>query len=421
MSLIKTAITSIMAHKMRTFLTVLGIVIGIASIIIVFSAGAGMEGLFRDQLESFGSNTVITEIKVPSNKKNKVSQGADSGTNIAQGVQITTLTLDDQKDILKLANIENSYAGIMGQEKVSYKNESRKILIFGTNASYIDIDKSEIKFGRFFTKNENNSLSKVVILGKKIKEKLFGDTDAIGKQIQIRNLKFRVIGVLAERGAYMGVMDFDNQVYVPIKTLQKRMMNISHVMYMTHVLKDSNRDQETAEEVREVLRENHNIRKTNPIDTGLDDFSVTTMVEAQEMINTIMDAITLLLICIVTISLIVGGIGIMNIMYVAVSERSQEIGLRKAVGANYADIMRQFLVESVLITLLGAAVGIVVGFLIALLISIGANYSGLVWEFSIPVKAYWVAICFSAVCGILFGLYPAREAGKLDPITALRK
>ena len=421
MLLIKTAITSIKTHKMRTFLTVLGIVIGIASIIIVFSAGAGIEGLFRDQLESFGSNTIITEIKVPNNKKNKVAQGAQSGANIAQGVQITTLTLDDQEDILKLPNIQNSYAGIMSQETSSYKNESRKTIIFGINSNFINIDKSEIKFGRFFSDNEDNSLSKVVVLGSKTKEKLFGASDAIGKQIQIRNLKFRVIGVIAERGAYMGSLDFDNLIYMPIKTLQKRLMNISHVTYMVHVLNDSNADEETAEEIRELLRINHNIRKDEPGNTSLDDFVITTMIEAQEMLNTIMGAITLLLIAIVTISLVVGGIGIMNIMYVAVSERSTEIGLRKAVGANYGDIMRQFLIESILITLLGAIIGIIVGVIIAFLISLGANHSGLDWEFSIPTKAYLVAICFSIICGILFGLYPARQAGKLDPIMALRK
>jgi len=420
MFLIKTATTSIKTHKMRTFLTVLGIVIGIASIIIVFSAGAGVESLLKDQLESFGSNTVITEIRVPSNKKNIAAQGAQSGANIVQGVQITSLNLDDQKDILKLPNIQDSYAGIMSQEKASYKNESRKIIIFGTNTGFINIDKSEIEFGRFFTKNEDNSLAKVVVLGYKVKEKLFGASDAIGKQIQIRNLKFRVIGIIAERGAYMGSLDFDNQIYMPIKTLQKRLMNVSHVTYMVHVLKNSDAGQETAAGIRQILRENHNIRKAEPGDTRLDDFTVMTMIEAQEMINTIMGAITLLLISIVTISLVVGGVGIMNIMYVAVSERSKEIGLRKAVGANYGDIMRQFLIESVLITLIGAIIGIIVGIIISFLISLGANYSGLNWEFSIPAKAYWTAICFSIICGILFGLYPARKAGKLDPIMALR-
>ena len=421
MFLIKAAITSIRTHKMRTFLTVLGIVIGIASIIIVFSAGAGIKGLVVNQLDSFGANTIITEIKVPNNKKNIVSQGAQSGADTLQGVQITSLTLDDQEDILKLPNIQNSYAGIISQEKSSYKNESRKAMIFGTNASFIDIDKSEIQTGRFFTENEDKSLSRVVVLGYKIKEKLFGESDAIGKQIKIRNLKFRVIGVIAERGAYMGVLDFDDQIYMPIKTLQKRLMNISHAMYMVHVLKDSSMEQETALEVRELLREKHNIRKTEPGETHLDDFVVTTMVEAQEMIDTVMGAITLLLISIVTISLIVGGVGIMNIMYVAVSERSEEIGLRKAVGANYSDIMKQFLIESILITLLGAIIGIIVGIIISFFISIGANYSNLDWEFSIPANAYLVAICFSIICGILFGLYPAREAGKLDPIMALRK
>ncbi|MDD5291154.1 MAG: ABC transporter permease [Patescibacteria group bacterium] len=422
-STIKISWQAMHANKVRTGLTVLGMVIGIASVIIVFSAGEGINNLILGEVESFGGSDIIeTEIKVPSTKKGTAGE-AQSGANLATGVQVTTLTLKDMEDINKLPNINQGYAGIMGQEQVSYGNELKKAFLFGTSASFIDIDKSEIDIGRFFTDAEDKSLAPVAILGSKMKEKLFGDSDPIGQFIKIRQKKFRVIGVLKERGAVMTV-DFDDFVYVPVRTLQKRIMGIDNVTFLMHQVKDTNLLDETAEEMRAILRENHDIPPpeeavTTIFGSGKDDFRVVSMVESMEVMKTVTGAITLLLLAIVAISLVVGGVGITNIMYVIVTERTKEIGLRKAVGAKYADIMWQFLTESILITIAGGVVGIILGAGVSLLISLGASYYGLDWGFSVPLKSFVVSLGFSLFFGVAFGLYPARKAAKLEPVEAL--
>jgi putative ABC transport system permease protein len=421
---IKTAAIALKTNKVRTALTVLGVVIGISSVIIVYSAGEGINGLIMSEVESFGgSDMVETEIKVPSTKQGAGSE-VQSGTNLAMGVQVTTLTLEDMEDINDLKLVKDSYAGIMGQELVSYMSEEKKALLLGVNNAFVDIDQSEIDYGRFFTDSEDRSLSQVAVLGRKIKEDLFGASDPIGKSIKIHKKKFRIIGVLKERGAIMTI-DFDDFVYVPIRTLQKKIMGINHVTFMMHQIVDDSLVEEAADEIRYVLRENHDLpHPTGPrqgwMDTGKDDFRVVSMAESMEIMETVTGAITLLLLAIVAISLVVGGVGIMNIMYVVVSERTREIGLRKAVGANYRDIMAQFLVESVLITIAGGIIGIIIGVAVSWLVAVGAKAYGFDWAFYIPLKAYFVALGFSSFFGLAFGLYPARQAARLDPIEALR-
>jgi len=422
-STIQTALRAMQANKVRTGLTVLGVVIGIASVVIVFSAGEGINSLILGQVESFGGSDMIeTEIKVPSSKKGTGSE-LQSGTNLAMGVQVTTLSLEDLEDIKKLPNIKDGYAGIMGQEQISYGSELRKAYLLGVTASYIDIDQSEVDYGRFFSESEDKSLSQVAILGYKMKEKLFGDSDPIGKSVKIRKKKFRVIGILEERGAVMTI-DFDDFVYVPIRTLQKKVMGIDHVTYTMHRVENTETINEVAEQMRWILRENHSLphpgKASNWMGEGNDDFRVVSMTESMEIMGTVTGAITILLLAIVAISLIVGGVGITNIMYVLVSERTSEIGLRKAVGARYSDIMLQFLFESILITLAGGVIGIILGILISGAISFGANSYGLDWQFSVPIKAFVVALGFSIIFGVLFGLYPARKAARLEPVEALR-
>lgn len=423
-NLFQISINAMRANLVRTGLTVLGMVIGIASVIIVFSAGEGINSLVLGEIESFGGSDLFeVEIKVPSTKKGGASE-TQSATALAQGVQVTTLTLDDVEDINELPNVNNSYAGVMDQEQVSYGNELRRAMVLGITASYIDIDQSEVDYGRFYSEAEDKSLAQVAVLGVKMKEKLFGDSDPIGKSIKLRKTKLRVIGVLKERGGVMS-LDFDDFIYVPVRTLQKKIMGIDYVQYSMHQVEDTDIIDQTADEARYILRENHDLPqptelRSGAFDTGKDDFRVVTMAESMEIMETVTGAITLLLLAIVAISLIVGGVGIMNIMYVIVSERTKEIGLRKAVGAKYNAIMYQFLIESVLITVVGGIIGVIIGIVISLLISIGANAYGLSWDFSIPIKAYFVSLGFSAFFGIAFGLFPAKKAARLDPITALR-
>ncbi len=429
-SSIKSAIISMRSNKVRTSLTVLGVVIGIASVIIVFSAGEGIRQLIIGEIQSFGGPDMIeTEVKVPSTKTGAAAD-QQSAMSIAQGVQITTLTIKDMEDINKLPNIKNAYAGIMGQEQVSVGNAMQRVMVMGVSASFIDIDKSKVDQGRFFIDDEDKSLATVVVLGSEIKNKLFGDSDALGQFVKIGKEKYRVVGVMKKRGAVM-TLDFDNMIYLPVQTLQKRIMGIDHIEYMMHQVYDQSKIKETAEEMRVLLRNNHDLPNVelppNAIknvgedltDTSKDDFRVVTMIESMDILSTVTGAITLLLLAIVAVSLIVGGVGIMNIMYVTVTERTAEIGLRKAVGAKYADIMWQFLVESVLVTLVGGIVGIILGVALSFLVAFGAEAYGLDWQFIIPLRAFVVAIGFSTVFGLFFGLYPARKAARLDPIEAL--
>jgi len=418
-SSLKIVFQSIKNNKMRTFLTVLGIVIGVSSIIMVFSAGEGIKSLIIGQVESFGTNIIETEVRIPDKNKKSGSNDQESAVAMVQGVQITTMTLDDVEDISKLPNVIDGYGGIMSQELATYQNKRKKAFLLGTNASYIDIDQSEIAEGRFFTESEDESLTKVIVLGHKIKENLFESSDALDKFVKLGKSKYRVVGVMEERGAMM-TMDFDDYVYVPIQTLQKKIMGTDYILYMVHQIEDLSLADQTADDIRILLRENHDI--DNPEgNIAQDDFAVYTMEEMMDMVGEITNYITILLLAIVAVSLVVGGVGIMNIMYVIVSERTFEIGLRKAVGANSNNILWQFLTESVIISMIGAILGIALGILISFLISVVAQQFGLDWEFIVPLESLVVAFSFSIICGIVFGVLPAKKASQMDPILALRK
>lgn len=416
---IKIAIAGLKGNRTRTGLTILGVVIGIAAIVTVMSAGEGISSIIVGQVESFGTNIIETEIKAPLTSKTKekgqASADIQGSISLATGLTITTLTLDDMEDIGKLANVKKSYGAILGQEQASYGGELRKAYLFGVSPTFIEIDKSDIEYGRFFTDYEDASLAQVAVLGQEIKDKLFGESDPIGKSIKIRKRNFKVVGVMEKRGG-AGGLNFDDQIYIPVRTAQKKILGINHVIYMVHELNDRSQAKETAEEIKAILRDNHSI--LNP---DKDDFRVTTMDEMLEILGTITDIITLLLLAIVTISLIVGGVGVMNTMLVVISERTREIGLRKAVGAKSGDILEQFLIESLIISFLGAIIGIFIGIVFSYLIAFGARYAGLDWDFIIKGSSIILAVVFSLFVGLFFGVYPARRAAGLDPIAAIRK
>lgn len=414
LSVVKISLRSIMANKLRTALTVLGIVIGIAAVMIVFSAGEGVRGLIIGQIESFGTDIINIDSKIPSSKKGAAGdiQGAIA---MAQGVQAANLTLKDLAEIDKLPNVRKSYAGILSQQQASYLSEFRKAILYGVSANFIEIDKIKVAAGRFYSDSEEKSLAQVAVLGYKMKHKLFGDSGAIDASIKIGKEKFLVIGVMQEKGVVTGV-DFDDFIYLPLRTLQKKIMGIDKAHFIISQLDNIKLADLTADDIKITLRQNHNI--ANP---DQDDFRVTTMAEAMKTVTTVTDVITLLLLAIVAISSIVGGVGVMNIMYVIITERTAEIGLRKAVGARQQDIMLQFLIESLIITLVGAAIGILSGLGLAYLIAYAANYNGLNWKFFVPGRAYAVSLIFAVIFGLAFGLYPARKAARLDPIEALRQ
>jgi len=399
----KLAWNSLRLNLVRTSLTVLGVVIGVAAIIIVFAAGDGISSLVSGEIESYGTNVIETEIKTP-------------GTNGPSSAEVTTLKLSDMEAINKLDNVIDSYAVSLGQQKVSYGAESAKVFIFGTSAPYAQIDsKTKLAEGIYFSKEDDRSQAAVVVLGATLKETLFGDQKALGNFIKIGTKKFQVIGVLEEQGGGASFLDFDNTVYIPIQTLQKRILGIDYAMYFMHQIRDVDQAEETAAEIRALMRDRHGIS-----DPEKDDFRVSTMAEMLDTLGTVTGAVTYLLLAIVLISLLVGGVGIMNIMYVTVTERTPEIGLRKAMGATARDVAWQFLIESLLITFWGWILGALIGILSAYALSLVAQAFSLNWQFSFPWQGVILSLLFSLLCGILFGYRPANQASRLDPVTALR-
>jgi len=397
------ALHSLRLNLVRTSLTVLGVVIGVAAIVIVFSAGDGISRLISGEIESYGTNVVQTESKTP-------------GKNSASSAEVTTLKLADMEAINKLDNVVSSYAASLCQQKMSYGSESKKSFVFGVSAPYAQIDtKTKLASGSFFTEEDDRSQAMVVVLGATLKENLFGEQEAVGNFIKVGTKKFQVIGVLAEQGGNATFLNFDEMAYIPIKTLHKRILGIDYAMYFMHQLRDVSRAEETAEEIRALLRERHEI--SNP---EKDDFRVSTMAEMLDTLGIVTDAVTYLLLAIVLISLLVGGVGIMNIMYVTVTERTPEIGLRKAMGATAQDVAWQFLIESLLITFWGWLLGTVFGILASYGLSLLAQAFNLNWHFLFPWQGIVFSLLFSLICGLLFGYRPAKQAAKLDPVSALR-
>jgi ABC-type antimicrobial peptide transport system permease subunit len=404
---IQLAYGALKRQRGRSILTMLAISIGIAAVITINAAGAGIQRFVLGQLDVFGADTLWIEPRVPSNR-----QGAGFGD---VGITITTMKEKDVRDILKHPNVVTASGAVNGQEAVSYQGQIKKIMLMGRGASMPEVEKVEIIEGRFYTQDEEDSLATVVVLGFKAKEKLFGDSEAAEKTIYIGGKTFRVVGVLAERGSAF-FMDMDNVVFVPTKTMQKRILGIDYYQGIQVRMRDGAKTKETVEDIQALMLENHNIT-----DPEKRDFEVQSTADAQETLTTVTGGLTLLLIALVCISLIVGGVGIMNIMYVSVAERTFEIGLRKSLGATKKAVLWQFLAEAVLITLGGGIVGVVIGTLLAGLIYLIATSLGFKWVFSITASSVLLSVGFSAVIGFIFGLYPAKKAAELNPIEALRK
>lgn len=407
---IKTSYNSLIKQKVRSFLTILAVAVGIGIVIIVLSSGAGMKAFVTKQLDSFGSDLMEIEVKVPSTKQASVSNAAGQ----AMGITITTLKIDDMEEILRLPNVKNGYSMLMGQDLAIYQSERKKATLLGVTAQAATVDRAmKMAEGEFFTEDDDKGLAQVAVLGSEMKDKLLGDDEALGKYIKIKGKNFRIVGVLEKRGAMMG-MDFDNLVYIPLQTLQKKIMGIDHVSAMLVQIEDMGLIDATKEDIEVLLRDRHNIS-----DSSKDDFAVMSMLEAKDMLDKVFGGITLLLLALAAISLIVGGVGIMNIMYVSVVERTYEIGLRKAMGAKNKDIMRQFLFEALLLTLMGGIAGIIGGLSLTFLVSVIAKMKNLDLPFVVSASSLVIGVGFSGMMGLFFGIYPARKASKLDPIVAL--
>ena len=410
---LKSAYAALSKHKGRTALTVLGMVIGIASVIMVMAAGEGIKNYVTDEISSFGTNILQTEVKTPNVGKTSV----ENASSMAQGITITSLKIEDAEALEQLSYVEKVNVGLIDQEILNYQGNTKTAMIFGSDENFLDVYDMSISTGSYIDEVQVEGQARVLVLGKNIKEKLFGNSPAVGESVKVRNVNFRVLGVLEERGIYFG-MDMDDVVIIPVKTLQKQIMGVDYISYAMSWLVDDSYIERGIDEFSAILADRHNIDFGDP---DKYDFSVTSMQEAMGMMDSILGGISLLLIAIAGISLIVGGVGIMNIMYVSVSERTYEIGLRKAVGATRDNIMNQFLIEAALITFGGAIVGIAIGVLFSWLIALAAQSQGIAWRFSLPPESIIISVGVAVVIGLVFGLYPAKQAAKLDPIDALRQ
>lgn len=405
------ALKSLAANWGRTLLTLSGVIIGTIAIMVVASAGDAVEGFVLDQVESFGNNTIQVEVKVPSAARN--SSGNAEG--IAQGIQVTTLIVDDAEAIKKLPNVSGYYAGVIGQALATSRETNKQVFLFGASAGAPAVDRNlKLVEGSFYTDAEDRGASQVVVLGSAAKQTFFGENPAVGKTLSIKEQSYKVIGVLEERGS-TGFVNFDDFAYIPLRTMQKKILGIDHVSFITVSARDETRVDETAIEIDQILRDRHDIRKM-----GEEDYSVTTIKEAQDLVQSVFGAVRILLIALASISLVVGGVGIMNVMFVSVAERTPEIGLRKAVGARPKDILRQFLVEAILVAVSGGAVGIILSFGIIFLAFGAIAALGYPLAFVFSAENLLFAAGFSFLSGIVFGTYPAWKASRIDPIQAIR-
>ena len=403
----KIAIDGLKAHKMRSILTILGIVIGITAIILIMSLGAGAQNLILSQIQGLGSKTIA------------IAPGREpkGPTDVAQ-ILSDSLKEKDLLELSKKTNVpalKNIMPIVFGGETAAFENETYRMTIFGASELIADIFDLLPEKGFFFSEEDIKNNSSVAVIGAKIKEELFGSPEAIGEKIKIKNRNFTVIGILPSKGQ-VSFFNFDEIAIVPYTTAQKYIFGIKYFhRFMIEAETESDIEQ-TVSDIKTTLRNSHNIT-----DPEKDDFFVETQADLVSRISTITDILTLFLVAVAAISLIVGGIGIMNIMLVSVTERTNEIGLRKALGATKRNILSQFIFEAIILTVSGGVIGILLGVLFSLIASfILSRFVGLNWQFSFPIEGTIIGFAVSAFIGLVFGFYPARKASMKNPIEALR-
>ncbi len=397
------ALRAIRANKMRSTLTSLGIIIGVAAVIIMLAIGHGAQISIQEDMKTMGSNLIII----------RSGSSTSGGARCGRGSLPTMKAGDGNAIQEKISKIRLAAPVLEQTNQVVYGNANWATSITGTDNRYFELKEWALDYGRSFSDSDVKNASKVAVLGRTVVTELFGDVDPIGKTVRIKGLPFTVIGVLEKRGENGMGMDQDDGVYIPITTAQKKVIGITFPDQVNVVMLqavDAESTYSAQEDIRRLLRQRHNLGANKD-----DDFIIMNLTQMQEMMESSTRIMTILLGSIASISLIVGGIGIMNIMLVSVTERTREIGIRMAIGAKSWDIRMQFLTEAVVLSLIGGIIGIITGFAGVELIKIFSNFKA-----QISILYVIVPFCFSGLVGILFGFYPAYKASLLNPINALR-
>ncbi|MGH9523200.1 MAG: ABC transporter permease [Terriglobales bacterium] len=397
---LKIALRALARNKMRSILTMLGIIIGVGAVIAMVGVGQGAQQAVQQQIASMGSNLLMVQ-------SGSVNRG---GLMMGWG-QTKSLTEDDAKAIAREVPSVAAVAGSSGSSaQVVYENQNWATRITGTEPSYFNIRSWQFSAGASFTDQDVQQAANVAVIGETVRQNLFGATDPVGQTIRIGNLPFQVVGVLAAKGQSGMGQDQDDTIVVPLTTMQKKINGqtwISNIMVSAVSQQASYAAQQ---QISSLLRDRHRIRPGQD-----DDFMVRNLADMAQLADSSAQVMTMLLASIAGVSLIVGGIGIMNIMLVSVTERTREIGIRIAIGATEGDVQTQFLSESVVLSLLGGAIGILFGVGASVIIT-----KTLGWNVLISPAAILTAVFFSMAVGVFFGFYPARKAARLDPIEALR-
>ena len=389
---------SLIANKMRSILTMLGIIIGVAAVIALVSIGNGVKQDIQNSISSLGSNLLMVMPGAPRTPGVRPSAGS-----------MKSLKVSDYEAISKLDGVKAASPMTNGSYVVIYQNKNWTTSVSGVSYNYLDVNNWSMKSGRFLSEKNVQNRERVAVVGKTVVKNLFGDEDPVGAEIRVKNIPFRIIGVLNSKGSGAMGNDQDDMVIIPYTTAMERVEGVDYLRMIYVVGKDENGIDRLQSDIENLLRVRHGIK-----DTNLDDFNIQNMNSIMETMEETTGTLTLFLGAVAAISLVVGGIGIMNIMLVSVTERTREIGVRKALGATYSVIVTQFLIEAVVISLMGGIIGIILGIGSSKLIGMASGMSTVI---SVPTIV--MSFAFSMVIGLIFGIYPARKAAKLNPIDAL--
>jgi len=404
---LKLAFLNLNSHKLRTFLTMLGITIGTLALILVVSLGESAQKSVALQIQKLGSNLITI-----------LPGKAEEGKPPLQLLSTTEIKSLKNKDLLalkKLPKVLEVCGYVRGSGRISYLKKSKNILFSGVSPEFLKVENASLKEGRFFTSKEEKTLSQVVVLGSEIADYLFGKENPIGKKVKINGKSYKVIGVMKKRGKIL-FLDYDNFVFLPLKTAQKKILGIDH-LHLIRIKAQNEKDLPfLIELVKKTLRKNHHLS-----DPKKDDFTVRSIKQALEIFYLITNTLKLFIALIASVALIVGGIGVSNVMYVVVDERIREIGLKKAVGAKNRDILFEFLEESILLTFLGAILGILLSFIFLFILKLVlTNYFNLEWSYHFSFLSLLIALLTAFLIGLFFGFFPAKKASKIFPAQALR-